>query len=208
MFTMSNPIQSTNMTAQQTAVSKVGFPLPFLTEGSSGDYVQLLQRFLVIYGYFKKQAQQGLEPVDGRFGNQTTAEVIKFQADHLLNKNKDGQVGGLTWRAIAFPHADPNVRGALSPIENSLSSLPLVQVGNQGALVFVLQRILMLYTPQHIPNSPMMEADVDGVFGTKTEAAVTIFQTNFKHAKLTADGQVGKRTWDALIYPLGQRNVN
>jgi peptidoglycan hydrolase-like protein with peptidoglycan-binding domain len=90
---MSNPIQSTNSTTQQTTESKTAFPLPFLAEGNSGDFVQLLQRFLVIYGYFKNQAQQRIEPVDGQFGRQTTAEVMKFQADHLLNKNKDGQNG-------------------------------------------------------------------------------------------------------------------
>jgi peptidoglycan hydrolase-like protein with peptidoglycan-binding domain len=208
MLTMSNPIQSTNVTTQQTAELTTAFPLPFLTEGNSGDFVQLLQRFLVVYGYFKSQTQQGIEPVDGQFGSQTTAEVIKFQADHLLNQNKDGQVGGLTWRAIAFPHADPNVRGPLSPIVNFLVSLPLMELGNQGALVIVLQRLLLLYTPQHIPNNPMTEAGVDGVFGANTKAAVTIFQANFKPAKLTADGQVGNHTWGALLYPSGQSNVH
>jgi hypothetical protein len=39
-------------------------------------------------------------------------------------------------------------------------------------------------------------------------AAVTIFQTNYKYAKLTANGQVGNYTWGALFYPSGQRNAN
>jgi peptidoglycan hydrolase-like protein with peptidoglycan-binding domain len=208
MFTMSNPIQFTDLTTQQTAESKTAFPLSFLTEGDSGDFVQLLQRFLVVYGYFKNQTQQGTESVDGQFGRQTTAEVMKFQGDHFLNKNKDGQVGGLTWRAIAFPHADPNVRGALNPIVNSLSIFPLLQSGDQGVLVLVLQRLLLLYAPQYIPANPMIEADIDGLFGANTKAAVTIFQKNFKHGKLTADGQVGNKTWSALLHPSGQNGVN
>jgi peptidoglycan hydrolase-like protein with peptidoglycan-binding domain len=65
-----------------------------------------------------------------------------------------------------------------------------------------------LYTPQYIPNNPMTEAGVDAVFGASTKAAVTIFQTNFKHGKLTADGQVGNKTWSALLYPSGQNGVN
>lgn len=204
---MSDSIQSTHSSAQKATASAAPFALPLLAEGNSGSFIKLLQRFLVVYGYFKTQEQQGLEPVDGNFGNQTTAEVMKFQADHFLSKSKDGNVGGLTWCAIAFPAADPNVRGALSPIANSSIPLPLLQLGDRGAAVFVLQRLLLLYTPQHIPGNPMTEAEVDGVFGTNTKAAVTIFQTNYKPAKLTADGQVGNYTWGALFYPLGQRKA-
>ena len=205
---MSNSIQSTRSTAQKAADAAAPFALPLLAEGNSGSFVELLQRLLVVYGYFKTQIQQGLEPVDGDFGNQTTTEVMKFQADHFLSKNKDGNVGGLTWCAIAFPAADPNVRGALSPIANSSIPLPLLQLGDRGAAVFVLQRLLLLYTPDYIPGNPMTEAGVDGAFGANTKAAVTIFQTNYKYAELTADGQVGSYTWDALFYPSGQRNAN
>ena len=205
---MSNSIQSTHLPAQKATVSAVPFALPLLTEGNSGSFVKLLQRFLVVYGYFKTQIQQGLEPVDGGFGNQTTAEVMKFQADHFLSKSKDGNVGGLTWCAIAFPAADPNVRGALSPIANASTPLPLLQLGDRVAAVFVLQRLLLLYTADYIPDNPMTEAGVDGIFGANTKEAVTIFQTNYKYAKLTADGQVGNYTWGALFYPSGQRNAN
>ena len=187
--------------------SNTAFPLPLLTTGNSGSFVKLLQRFLVIYGYFKPQIQQGLEPVDGEFGSQTTAAVVKFQADHFLGNSKDSAVGGLTWCAIAFPTANPNVRGALSPIAAS-TPLPLLQLGDRGAAVFVLQRLLLLYTPQYIPGNPMTESGVDGVFGTNTKAAVTLFQTNYKRAKLTPDGQVGNYTWGALFYPSGQRKAD
>lgn len=184
------------------------FSLPLLTEGDRSSFVELLQRFLVLYGYFKVQIQQGLEPVDGDFGKQTTAEVMKLQADHFLSHSKDGKVGGLTWSAIAFPDINPTVRGALSPIANGLIPLPLLQRGDRGAAVFVLQRLLLLYTLKYIPGNPMTEAGVDGVFGTNTETAVKIFQTNYKYARLIADGQVGSSTWGALFYPAGQRSAN
>jgi peptidoglycan hydrolase-like protein with peptidoglycan-binding domain len=54
----------------------------------------------------------------------------------------------------------------------------------------------------------MIEADIDGIFGANTKAAVTIFQKNFKHGKLMVDGQVGSKTWGALLYPSGQDGVN
>jgi peptidoglycan hydrolase-like protein with peptidoglycan-binding domain len=191
---MFEPTQSTPLNA---TIAVTEAPLPFLTKNSSGSAVRLLQRFLVVYGYFKAQTQQGLEPVDGNFGNQTVAEVMKFQGDHSLVK--DGQVSGLTWCAIAFPSVNPNVKGALRPIGNSIA-LPLLQMGDRGAAVYVLQRLLVLYSPKYIPNSPMTEAGVDGIFGAGTEAAVKILQTHHKPT-LTPDGQVGKQTWDALIYP-------
>lgn len=202
---MSESNQSIHETAQEAVspptASQAASPLPFLIRGNQGSFVKLLQRFLVIYGYFK--AQQGREPVDGDFGDRTVAEVKKFQADHSLGR--DGEVGGLTWAAIAFPADNPNVRGALNPIGNSSMALPLLQLGDRGAAVFVLQRLLLLYTPKHIPNNPMAEASVDGVFGSNTKAAVTLFQKNYKHAQLTPDGQVGNYTWGALFYPEGQR---
>ena len=198
---MSESTQSTNLTAQQSASTTVA--LPVLAKNDNGSFVKLLQRFLVVYGYFKTQIQQGLEPVDGHFGDQTAAEVMKFQGDHFLSK--DGEVGGLSWCAIAFPKVNPNVRGALKPIANSTIPLPLLKLGDRGAAVFVLQRLLLLYSPQHVPGNPMTEADVDGVFGANTEAAVKIFQKNYKHAKLTPDGEVGTYTWGALFYPDGQR---
>jgi zinc D-Ala-D-Ala carboxypeptidase len=197
---MSESTQFNNVTE---TIAVTASPLPFLAKNNSGSAVSLLQRFLVIYGYFKAQVQQGLEPVDGGFGSQTAAEVMKFQGDHSLAK--DGEVGGLTWCAIAFPSGNPNVRGALSPIANSVISLPLLQVGDRGAAVYVLQRLLLLYSPKYIPGSPMTEAGVDGVFGATTEAAVKIFQTHYKPVKLTPDGQVGNKTWNALLYPNGQR---
>jgi peptidoglycan hydrolase-like protein with peptidoglycan-binding domain len=107
----------TQSTPLNTTVAVTDSPLPLLAKNSNGSAVRLLQRFLVIYGYFK--AQQGIEPVDGDFGNRTVAEVSKFQGDHSLTK--DGQVGGLTWCAIAFPSVNPNTKGALRPISNSVS---------------------------------------------------------------------------------------
>jgi zinc D-Ala-D-Ala carboxypeptidase len=194
--------ETTQSTPLNETVAITESPLPLLSKNSNGSAVRLLQRFLVIYGYFKAQTQQRIEPVDGDFGSQTVTEVMKFQGDHSLAK--DGQVGGLTWCAIAFPEVNPNTKGALRPISNSVP-LPLLKVGDRGAAVYVLQRLLVLYSPKYIPNSPINEAGVDGIFGAGTEAAVKIFQTHYKPIDLTPDGQVGNKTWNALIYPNGQR---
>lgn len=77
--------------------------LPTLQQGTSGAAVEILQRFLVIYGYEK---YLGTKPVDGQFGLKTKAAVQAFQGDHYLVK--DGIVSALTWKAMAFPFDNPN----------------------------------------------------------------------------------------------------
>jgi peptidoglycan hydrolase-like protein with peptidoglycan-binding domain len=78
--------------------------LPNLIQGDQGSAVALLQRLLIIYGY-----EQYLKPdgVDGVFGVGTVEAVKAFQGDHYLKK--DGQVGALTWKAMAYPFSNPNL---------------------------------------------------------------------------------------------------
>ena len=78
--------------------------LPGLVMGDRGMAVALLQRLLIIYGY-----EQFLKPgdVDGIFGEGTYKAVKAFQGDHYLIK--DGQVGVLTWKAMAYPFSNPNL---------------------------------------------------------------------------------------------------
>jgi peptidoglycan hydrolase-like protein with peptidoglycan-binding domain len=66
-------------------------------------------------------------------------------------------------------------------------SLPTLRLDSKGDDVKYLQVILNFYG---------YDLKVDGVFGSKTEAAVKKFQ---KSRKLTADGIVGRKTWDALL---------
>ncbi len=65
---------------------------------------------------------------------------------------------------------------------------PTIQTGSTGGDVRRLQRVLVMmksFGPEGI----------DGIFGTKTEAAVRDFQ---KGASITVDGIVGPDTWNAL----------
>lgn len=67
------------------------------------------------------------------------------------------------------------------------SSLPTLRLGSKGDDVKYLQVILNFYG---------YDLKVDGMFGSKTEAAVKKFQ---KSRKLTVDGIVGLKTWSALL---------
>ena len=73
----------------------------------------------------------------------------------------------------------------------ALKDIPEIDVkkGNKGEYVAVLQQKL-IFNGYSLPHY-----GIDGDFGSETEKAVKAFQ---KDHGLTADGVVGKKTWEAL----------
>lgn len=82
----------------------------------------------------------------------------------------------------------PEPQDSLPYMDDVEIVLHVLQSGSKGEQVETLQRLL---------NSLGYPCgDVDGIFGTKTKAALVMFQ---KGEKLEADGVVGKLTWGALL---------
>lgn len=194
---------STNASAQNSVANPV--ELPLLTKSAIDPYVSLLQRFLVVYGHLKSVA--GTNPVDGIFDTETLNAVFEFQRYHNV-KPVDGEVGAITWYAIAHPKA--KIPQLLTPIANVRATLPTLQNGNYGPLVNVLQQLLVIYSKapnQYIPGEPLPEAFVDGDFGKNTEAVVRRFQEALKriYPTLSVTGIVDALTWEALRYPEGKK---
>ena len=83
-----------------------------------------------------------------------------------------------------------------APIMGITSSYPGTPLrrGSSGPYVVVIQASLNRIA-QNYPAIPKI-ADVDGIFGSRTEASVRAFQQVFG---LTPDGIVGKATWYALV---------
>ena len=83
-----------------------------------------------------------------------------------------------------------------APIRGNTSSYPgtPLRVGSTGPNVVIIQTELNRIS-QNYPAIPKIPV-VDGVFGSRTEAAVRKFQEVFN---LTPDGVVGKATWYALV---------
>ncbi|MBU0490470.1 MAG: peptidoglycan-binding protein [Chloroflexi bacterium] len=104
---------------------------------------------------------------DGIFGPQTQAAVQSFQATKGLSV--DGIVGPNTWTALVQGHT--------------------VKTNSTGDAVRAAQHLL-----QYVYGYNSVA--VDGIFGPKTQAAVTAFQTS---RGLTADGIAGPQTWKALV---------
>ncbi|MEC4991865.1 MAG: peptidoglycan-binding protein [Oscillatoria sp. PMC 1068.18] len=108
--------------------------------------------------------------VDSVFDEETEAAVKKFQYRMFLAV--DGIVGEKTWLSLA---------------QDSPVNLPLLEKGSRGQSVEILQAALQ--------ESGEYRSEIDGIFGSKTEAAVMAFQRRYN---LIADGMAGENTWKAL----------
>ena len=144
--------------------------MPMLYRGCTGDAVKTLQEKLNAKGFDSGN-------VDGIFGAKTYAAVTAFQKANSLGV--DGIAGKLTWAKL-YDATPVNV----TPV----TTQPMLRTGSRGDAVRKLQEMLNAkgYTC----------GNVDGIFGSKTKAAVLAFQ---KANGLGADGIVGPLTWGKLV---------
>lgn len=143
--------------------------MPMVYWGCTGDAVKTLQEKLNAKGFDSGN-------VDGIFGAKTYAAVTAFQKANSLGV--DGIVGKLTWAKLY--DATPV---SVTPV----TTQPMLRTGSRGDAVRKLQELLNAkgYTC----------GNVDGIFGSKTYAAVLEFQ---KANSLGVDGIVGPLTWAKL----------
>ena len=146
--------------------------LPTLLLGSRSSDVKTLQEMLNAKGY-------NAGSVDGIFGKNTQAAVIAFQNANGLAA--DGIVGKLTWAKLY------DTTAALPAASTTAGTQPMVYRGSRGDAVRRLQELL------HKKGFDC--GAVDGIFGSKTYAAVMAFQ---KANGLSADGIAGPLTWGKL----------
>ena len=147
--------------------------MPMLYRGCTGDAVKTLQDKLNALGYNSGS-------VDGIFGAKTYAAVTAFQKANSLGV--DGIVGKLTWGKLY------GVSPAMPVETTTVVGRPTVSYGSRGDAVRKLQELL---------NALGYDCgSVDGIFGSKTKAAVLAFQ---KANGLGVDGIVGPLTWGKLV---------
>ena len=147
--------------------------MPMLYRGCTGDAVKTLQEKLNAEGFDSGN-------VDGIFGAKTYAAVTAFQKANGLGV--DGIVGKLTWGKLY------GVSPAMPVETTTVVGRPMVSYGSRGDAVRKLQELL---------NALGYDCgSVDGIFGSKTKAAVLAFQ---KANGLGVDGIVGPLTWGKLV---------
>ena len=115
----------------------------------------------------------GYDPgaANGVFGAATERAVMQFQ--RVLGATQDGIIGPVSWQFLepCALESDPDV----------------LRRGSRGAMVRRLQEAL-----EASGNSP---GRIDGLFGTKTQAALRAFQ---RSAMLAQTGVADRATWLAI----------
>jgi len=181
-------VQSTNFT------DRVGtYPGEALREGSRGDAVRLMQRYLnrISGNWFMPPAGA----VDGIFGPATLASVEAFQG--IFNLTQDGVIGRRTWYEITRIYvavmelAELTSQGERIGVKEPPPTSTL-RLNARGADVVELQ-FLLDYVALFYEDLPHVVQS--GVFRPDTLEAVQAFQRLFG---LNADGVVGRNTWRML----------
>lgn len=165
-----------------------------LRRGYSGPSVVVLQVMLnrISQNY---PAIPKISLVDGIFGAQTEAAVIRFQ--EIFNLTPDGIVGRATWNALVRYYvavtnlAELRSQGQQYYAINWANSNP-IQQGDRGVKVEHLQYMLQVLS-SFIPEIPPVT--IDGIFGSNTRNAVLAAQRRFG---LPQTGIVDFETWEAI----------
>lgn len=108
------------------------------------------------------------------------ARTFGISLESLIAANPGVDPNRLTiGQRICVPHS--------TPPQPPTSSCPTLSMGSRGASVTQLQQLLL--------SHGFNPGGIDGIFGSKTQAAVIAFQ---RSRNLVADGIVGVATWTAL----------
>lgn len=187
------------VTSTNLASIPQSYPGSPLQVGSAGTNVRIIQRQLNRIA--KNYPSFGTLTVDGVFGTDTQAVVRRFQKQFSLTQ--DGVVGYSTWYKISYIYVAVKRLAELTsegefPNQDSVSNAEgawggtVLFTGSQGSAVRQVQYWLNTVRG-YINGLPLLA--VDGIFGSATANAVRMFQA---WAGLTADGVVGRATWNAL----------
>ncbi len=133
-----------------------------------------------------------VEPLAAKFCNGTTVTcegLSQWGSQNLALQGYDTEDILTSY----YGNVETVVNAPIRGIQSSYPGTPL-RLGSSGPNVVVLQ-VALNRIAQNYPAIPKL-ANVDGVFGSRTEASVRAFQDIFG---LTVDGIVGRATWYAIV---------
>ena len=133
-----------------------------------------------------------VEPLAAKFCNGTTVTCQGLSQWGSQNLAQQGQNATQILRNY-YGNVETVVNAPIRGITSSYPGTPLRR-GSSGPNVVVIQ-VELNRIAQNYPAIPKI-ANVDGIFGSRTEASVRAFQEIFD---LTPDGIVGPATWYALV---------
>ena len=147
-----------------------------IQRGSSGPDVALVQTWL--NGIRDSCTWYAALTVDGKFGANAEKAVREFQLRYGLKE--DGKVGANTWNVLYTKYTAKH--GLHVPYPGIV-----LRQGSSGGTVRLVQQKL---------NALGEKLSTDGKYGASTAAAVERYQ---RRNGLTADGTVGKATWEKMF---------
>ena len=147
-----------------------------IQKGSTGPDAALVQTWL--NGVRDSCTWYGELTADGIFGTKSENAVKEFQLKNSMNM--DGKVGANTWNVL---YAKYTAKHGLNVPYPGVA----LRTGNEGGTVRLVQQKL---------NSLGEKISTNGKFGSATAAAVQRYQ---RRNGLTADGIVGKSTWEKMF---------
>lgn len=160
-----------------------------ISEGSKGTDVGRLQYILNFISNFYPGIPSVIEGYS--FNKETKAAVIAFQT--MFRLTPDGKAGPGTWKKLYEVYW--GIKDNMKTKGGAISTYPgyTLKIGSSGAIVRQIQRRINNISKSN-PTIPKQAED--GILGSGTRDAIIAFQ---KTAGLTADGVVGKGTWDKLM---------
>ena len=177
-----------------TGVNLPSYPGTALRLGAAGEDVRTIQRQLNRIARNYPAIGPQLE-LDGIYGTETERAVRNFQ--RIFNLTEDGIVGKATWYRIKSIYNAVKGLGELVGEGLTLSEVDrifarILRRGDTGNQVRVIQYYLAVIS---YFDERISQVYVTGTFDEQTENAVRTFQ---ELEGLTADGIVGRDTWNAL----------
>lgn len=133
-----------------------------------------------------------VEPLAAKFCNGTTVTCVGLSQWGSQNLAQQGYTSAQILRSY-YGDVETVLNAPIRGITSSYPGTPLRQ-GSTGPNVVVLQ-VALNRISQSYPAIPKIPA-IDGIFGSRTEAAVRAFQQIFG---LAADGIVGMATWYEIV---------
>ena len=162
-----------------------------LRPGSQGVDVEALQYYLAFIGYFYPYLPP--IPITGYFGELTRDAVFAFQANYGL------PVTGVV-DANVFSRIEQVYRNAVSELPANYQSAigepypgRFLTEGDRGESVYIIQGYLNKIG-QNVDSIPVIAAD--GIFGSKTKAAVIALQ---QYLGIEETGAIGPVEWAEII---------
>ena len=157
----------------------------YVKEGTNGSVVKDIQTKLKALGLYSGS-------ITGNVGPKTEQAIRDFQDKYDLTV--DGIAGPQTIAKIDAVYSASGSSSSGSSSSGSSSSSSVMKLDSNGTNVRDLQTDLT--------TLGYYWADITGNFGTKTEAAVKLFQ---KENGLTQDGVAGKKTLDAIAAAIARK---